>query len=71
MSSEGVEKVGEIFFPLLFLCVYVGEGHSHTTVCKGETKDSLQEFILSFHHVGSWDQAQIIRLNGRPLCSVS
>lgn len=41
----------------------------HTHVCArestGRSDDSLHESVLSFHHVGLWEQVQVVRLRNK------
>lgn len=55
-------------FYAFVVCVEID---NQATVHVGRSEDNLQESVPSFHHVGLRDQAQVIRLGGKHLYSLS
>lgn len=55
-------KIPQKYFKIYF---YICLLHVHTH--RGNSEDSLQEYVLFFHHVGLEDGTQILRLGGKDL----
>lgn len=50
-------------FFYLHVCVFVS-GHENATASK-RSQDNLPESVLSFHHMGSGDQTQVVRFGAK------
>jgi len=70
LNQADIEGLGDYFpvFFILCMCFYAYEDLSAMTHVQ-ESKDSLWEFILSFHYVRGWDQ--VVRLGSKHLLSLN
>lgn len=55
----------QISWLYLFVCLFITHSHTLAQVWK----HSLWRSVLFYHHVGPWDPIQVIRPNGKCLCS--
>ena len=54
-------------FVFNFLHLFIPEVAARALALMGKSEDSLQESVLSFHHVGLRDTAQVCRRGGKSL----
>lgn len=58
-------KMAILFFKIFLLLVCFVHMRVHMQHNAQWSEDNLLEAVLSFHHMGSWDGTQIVKLGGR------